>query len=346
MRIIAAFLAAIFSTMACATDYGANFPYGATIYAYGDSFTVGLAASDAAHIYVGRLASYTGSSVNNQAVSGTGTSEAARAILATQPALRKNPVTVLSGFNDIGRWGTAAFPKIAANTRAMIAAAFLRDIIPASSAPRSQGTWIALGPSDGGKAFAVGGTGMFSDDAGAYREFDVYGETVVVGAYTQGNDGYYADLNVSVDGGAPTVYKSLGINNLPYPAVGFNALVLTNLGVGKHNVRISCVQYPMHCVIDYVGTLIDPAHATGMLIGGVPTRTSWTYAGNTIDQAITDQASAIICSVVAEFPNYPVRFVPMNDYTAADVWTDGEHPTDTGHFKIYQGYRSRVNLVP
>jgi lysophospholipase L1-like esterase len=347
MKLTPVFVAAVLSSMGfMAVDYGARFTRGATISAYGDSFTAGAYASDTAHVYVSRLAAYTGATVNNQAVSGTETAEAAKALLATQPVLRKAPVTVLSGFNDIGRWGTAAFPKIGANTRAMIAAAFLRDVVPASAAPRSLGRWIAPGASIGGKSVAVGGTAMYSDDAGAYLEFDIYGPTAVVGAFTQISTGTYADLNVSVDGGAPSVYQSLGLTNMPYPQVGYNALVLRNLGVGKHTIRVSAVQSGLHCVIDYVGTLVDPEHAAGMLVGGVPTRTNWTIDGNTINQAITDQASAIIASVVSEFPGYPVRFVPVNDFYNTGFASDGYHPDDTGHFLIYQAFRSRLNLTP
>src|SRR4029077_5799235 len=105
------------------------------------------------------------------------------------------------------------------------------------------------------------------------------------GAYTQIASGFYNDLNVSIDGGAPTVYQSLGLNDEPYPAVGYNANVYRNLGAGKHTVRISAVSAGELCVIDYIGTLIDPAAAYGVLVGGVPTRTNWTHPGFTTDQA-------------------------------------------------------------
>jgi lysophospholipase L1-like esterase len=325
--------------------FGAKFPAGLGVLAFGDSFTLGVGASDQAHWYISRFAAYVGGSVNNKAISGTGTSASAKALLSNSPLLRKQGTTILSGFNDIGATGMASIEKIKSNHRAMLAASFLRDAVPASLAPRSSGVWNTLGSSAGGKSFALGGTPMFSDDVGAYLEFDFYGETLVVGAYTQISTGFYNDLNVSIDDGAPTIYLSLGESDDPYPAVGYNANVYRNLGAGKHTVRLSGVSTGKHCVIDYIGTLIDPADAAGVLVGGVPTRTNWTHGEFTTDQATTDAASYAIAGVVAEFPDYPVQYIPIADfYSAADVWTDGYHPSDLGHQLIAQAFRSRVNL--
>lgn len=343
-----AFLIASFAAIAwwmSLVDFGARFNYGSSVLAIGDSFTLGNGASDLPHEYISRFGVYVNGAINNQAVSGTGSSVSAKALLATVPLLRKQGVTILSGFNDIGATGVASIEKIKSNHRAMLAASFLREAVPASLAPRSAGAWTVLGSSAGGKSFAIGGTPMYSDEAAAYLEFDFYGETLVVGAYTQISTGFYNDLNVSIDGGAPTIYKSLGESDDPYPAVGYNANIYRNLGVGKHTVRLSAVSAGMHCVIDYIGTMIDPADAYGVLVGSVPTRTNWTHDTFTTDQATTDAASAAIASVVAEFSDYPVRLVPISDfYTTADVGPDGYHPSDTGHFHIYQAFRSRVSL--
>lgn len=325
-------------------DFGARILTGNGVIALGDSFTLGAGASSQAHWYANRVNAFIGGTVNNQGVSGSGTITAAKMALAAIPVNRKKAVTVLSGFNDIGRTGAAAYDKIKANHRAIIAAAFLREAVPAS-ATSMVGSWTALGDSLGGRAFAAGGTPMYTTDAAAYLEWKFFGETLVVGSYTQISSGAYKDFDVSIDGGAPVVYQSLGLNDEAYPSSGFNALVFKNLGFTEHTVRISPKSGGAYTVVDYLGTLIEPSAAVGLLIGEVPTRTQWTYAGNTINQTVTDDASAAIASVVAEFSEWPVRMVPIGDfYTSGDVGPDGYHPTDVGHEQLFRAFKSQISL--
>jgi lysophospholipase L1-like esterase len=336
---------AAFSAGIAVMDFGARALTGYGVTMMGDSFTVHGGASDAAHGYATKFSDFVGGTLDNQGVSGTGTITAAKNALAAMVVNRKRLATVLAGFNDIGRTGVAAYDKIKANHRSIIAAAFLREAVPAS-AMTATGTWTALGNGLGGKAFALGGTPLYTTDPGAYLEWEFFGETLVVGAYIQEASGSYKDFNVSIDGAAPVVYQSLGLNDETYPSSGFNALVFKNLGFGRHTVRVSDKSGAgVYTVVDYVGTLIDPAAAVGLLVGEVPTRTQWTYNGNTINQAITEDASAAIASVVAEFSEWPVRMVPVSDfYTPADVGSDGYHPNDAGHKRIFQAFKSQVSL--
>jgi hypothetical protein len=143
-------------------QFGTRFISGAPIIAIGDSFTQGGGASDASHFYISRLAAYLNSALINLSVSGTGTDEGAKALLGHSQINRRYNLTILSGFNDVGSYGIDALNKITCNHRAMIAAAFLRECQPASSAPKSVGTWAPLSPSAGGCAPTAGGTGMYT----------------------------------------------------------------------------------------------------------------------------------------------------------------------------------------
>jgi hypothetical protein len=324
-------------------QFGTRFISGAPLVAIGDSFTQGAGASDVTHSYISRLAAYLNSTLVNLSVSGTGTDEGAKALLGHFQINRRYNLTILSGFNDVGSYGISALNKITCNHRAMIAASFLREAHPASTAPRRVGNWTPLGTSIGGVAQTAGGTGMFTDDGPtSYLEFDVFGETIVIGGYTQIATGMYQDFNVSIDGADPIVFDGLGMNIMPYPAVGFNAMVLKNQGFSNHTVRISPIADP-HTVLDYVGSLIDPAAAVGCLIGSIPTRTNWSEHGFTSNQSTMDAVSAAIAGVVEEFAGWPVSLIPIDDFYHS-VYSDGYHPSDGGHLEIFNAFKSNVSL--
>lgn len=326
-------------------DFGTRIVSGNGLYAFGDSITVGAAASTTANSWSYLLAAKVGGTFNNLAVSGTRTVHAAKAALSNLPVQRKPAVVAMSGFNDILTSGSNSYTNIQANIRSLIAASFLKENVPASSL-RKYGTWITLGQ-DGGRANFIGGTGLYSTDPSAYLEWDFFGETLVVGGYTTVSN-QYKDFDVSVDGGAPVTFAAAGITTEAYPLTALNTLVLKNLGFGKHTARIS--QKPgavgVYIVVDYVGTLAEPGCTGPTFIGHIPSMTNWTYNGLTINQAIEDQANAGIAAVVDEFSEWPIRLVPVNDFYTPDAThtaADGEHPTDAGHAQIFSAFWSRMS---
>lgn len=339
-------LAGVLACAIISMDFGTRAVLGAGVYSFGDSFTVGGGASAPANGYASLLAAKIGGTFTNMGVSGTRTAAAAKAALGILPVVRKPAVTMMSGFNDILTSGTASYTGIQSNTRALIAASLLRENVPAS-AMRQSGSWTTLG-ADGGRANFIGGTGLYSTDPNAYLEWDFFGETLVIGGFTTvAPGGTYKDFNVSVDGGAPLTFSAYGMTNEAYPNTGLNALVLQNLGFGKHTVRLSQKAGPgAYLVVDYVGTLAAPGATGSTFIGQIPSMVNWTYNGLTINQAIEDGANAAIASVVAEFSVWPVRLVPVNAfYTPGPGYTisDGEHPTDAGHAQICAAFWSRVS---
>jgi len=329
---------------AAATDFGTRYLAGAGMYGYGDSFGVAGGASNQAHGFSYLLAAQIGGTFTNAAVSGTRTAAAARAALTNLPVMRRPAVMALTGFNSI--LTGAAVTSIQADHRAIIAASLLRENVPAS-AMRSSGTWISYGSSDPGRSNAIGGTAMYSTDPNAWREWDFFGDNVVVGGYTTSGS-QYKDFSVSIDGSTPVTFSASGMTSEAYPATGFNALVLRGLGLGKHTIRVSQKSGAsgVYMVVDYVGTLAAPGSTGSTFIGQIPSMTNWTYNGLTINQAIEDAANAGIASVVDEFSDYPVFLVPVNDFYTPDsthTAADGEHPTDAGHAQIAAAFWSRMS---
>lgn len=318
-------------------DFGARVYSGQGLVSFGDSFTSWQGS------YVNDLSAHIGGSLNNQAAGGTGTTQATRSALASLPVNRKAAVSTLAGFNDIGLCGSPSIELIKSNTRSLIAAALLKENAPAS-ALRSSGAWSALGGAYGGRAFAIGGTGMFTIDPAAYLEWDFFGETLVVGAYAtnvflSGGPWVYRPVRVSIDGGPYQLLETANINTTEDYA--YVVMVLKNLGYTKHTVRLSVDDPSYYTTVDYVGTLIEPAAARGVLVGGIPTRTDW--GSGLATQAMTDTANAAIESVVSEFSEYPVRYVAVEDYYSS-VGPDGIHPDSAGHDQIFQAFKSRISL--
>lgn len=314
---------------------------GAGLIAFGDSFTVGQGATDAPHQYAIRLNSYIGGTLNNQAISGTGTSVAAQKACAILPNNRKSAVSVLAGYNDIGRYGASAYFQISNNLRSIITCSLLKESLPASNLRRF-GIWNALGANYGGRAFFLGGTGLYTDDANAYLEWDFYGETLVVGSYAT-SPASYSNVKVSIDGADPQVLQNIGIQS--NEAFAYTVLVLKNLGFGKHTVRLFVDDANHHTTIDYVGTLVNPKMAQVILIGEIPIRTLWTYNGVTIDQSIINSANVIIEATINEFSEWPVSLVPTSQfYKTTDVGPDGLHPNDTGHLHLFEAFKSQLSL--
>jgi lysophospholipase L1-like esterase len=323
--------------------FGQKVTYGNGLITLGDSFSVpyGLNATSPAHAYTGRLTAHVGGTRTSYAEGGTGTTKAANAA-SSLIGLRKQLITCMAGFNDIRKDGAVTIPKIKGNTRAAIAAAFSEDSVPAS-AMRSAGTWSALGSGAGGRALALGGTGRYTNDPNAYLEWDFFGETLVVGGIAATAGAGYKDFNVQVDGGSAVDFICAGQTDENYSLC---ALVLKDLGYSKHTVRLSPKDSSQWTAIDYVGTIGEPGAKAPMLVGEIPSMTNWTYAGFTLTPAELLAANDAIADVVDEFSWLPVEIVPVNDYynVANGVSSDGAHPNDTGHWQIFEAFKSRISL--
>lgn len=316
---------------------------GASLSAFGDSFTMGYNATSM-NGYAQRFAAFIGGSLSNYGLGSSLSTYSAKKGLEVLPeGYRRQVVTWMAGLNDIRGGGAAAIPKIQGNLRAFLAACFLDDCLPAS-ALRKTGTWYNLSNSYGGKSYYAGGNAVNTySNINAALEYDFYGDNCVIFAYrTNGTTGYYQDLSVSVDGGTPQTFALFGQTN---EQVSHDAFVISGLGEGPHTLKIMPTTTAAHTVVDAVGTLKD--HGSPVLVSHIPYLLNWAQYSSIATQAICDSANAAIDDVVAEFAGYSVEIVPVNDFydPATGCSSDGIHPTDFGHECIADAFKAHINLV-
>jgi len=335
---------------AWAMEFGVRVKAGSALITFGDSMTAGQAASDAAHRYTNILAAKLGGALDNRAVSGTGMAQQSRAAFPAVPLRNGSVVSVMAGFNDLLRTGSASFPKIETNLRALIANALLAQAWPASSC-RQTGTWVSAGTVDGGKALALGGTGLYTTGGPATTlDCDFFGETLVVGSWTTiaaTSGGTYKDFAIAIDGVPVGTFFANGATDDAYPATNFNARVFKNLGFAKHTVTLSPLAAGAYTIVDYVGVLAAPGSVAPVLVAQIPAMTNWTYNGNTLSPTTLADANTLIASVVGEYEGW-ARLVPINDfYTPGPGFTalDGQHPADGGMAQIAKAFDSQVGIA-
>src|SRR6185312_8280180 len=234
--------------------FGKKVQQGIAAICLGDSFTAGATLLPGEKSYVNFLSDFLGATATNLGVSSTETGYATAQILQF-PDLRKWPITYFAGCNDSRRYLANAANQITSNLRSAIACAFLQESVPASSLGRV-GTWTALSPSAGARANSIGGTGLYTTDVNAYLGYDFTGETLVVGGVSSLYDpgpggGECQDIDVIIDGGAPITLHLAGMTSVTF---GYNALVVKNLGPGKHRAIIKPKNGLNWSAVDYVGT--------------------------------------------------------------------------------------------
>jgi len=314
--------------------------------AYGDSLTTGsLAVGN--NGYAQQLAPYIGGTSLNYALGSSRSSYSANKALQTLPEGYRRPVVSwMAGLNDIRQTGMLALPKIEGNLRAFLAACFLRDACPASKMKRT-GTWTALSAGAGGKASAIGGTGLYCTNTANKLEWTFYGDNVVVGGIlVNGGSGTYQDLEISIDGGAWTLFD---IFVPPDAEFRYDAKIFTGLGLGIHTVAIRPVTANPYTVVDYVGTLTDPLTQSPVFVSEIPYLLNWAQYNSVATQAICDAANQVINDVVAEFAGYEIEVVKVNDFydptVAGNCASDGIHPTSQGHGHILDAFKDKITLV-
>ena len=310
---------------------------------FGDSFTVGFNASPQTLGYAKLLANLIGGTFNNYGVGSSMSTTSAKLGHQNIAVNRTKTVTWMAGLNDIRQAGLAAIPKLEGNLRAFLAGCFLTSICPASLMTRN-GAWTALSNTYGGKSFYNGGTPLYcNSNMNAYLEWNFTGDNVVVGAYrTNGTTGYYRDLSITIDGGAPVIFALFGNTN---EIVTFDAKVIKGLGSGAHTIRIKPTTTAAHTVVDFVGTLAN--NDNPVLVSEIPYLLNWAQYSSVATQAICDQANQSITNVLAEFSEFNIAKVLANTFYNPQTMcsSDGIHPTNAGHEALLNAFLNKINLT-
>jgi hypothetical protein len=298
--------------------------YGKGTIFYGDSFTF----SSTLGRYSTILASYLYGPHTNHGANGQRAK--ACADFAMNMALGRTQTMILMiGLNDLLAVGINAKNGIVNNIKSMVAASLLNTNIPAS-AMSQVGTWFDGNTVMGDRARNIGGTPKATTgDFTHYRETTFDGDSVVVGVNTTyASSGPYRDLDVLVDG----VMQDYIVNHTQTAdQYGYNCKVYQGFGAGTHTLRVQPrVTNPAPSggamMIDYVGTLKDPADCAPVVIGHIP----YVHPSQGLSNATVDAANdAIDAMVAAEFAGFPVVVARTNDYYTAtsECLPDLIHPT-------------------
>lgn len=329
-----------------------NYPAG-TLSAFGDSFTLGQGASLFARSYISRLTQKLGMTLDNRAVGGRASMVAIVQALAYLPSVNRTSglVTWMASFNDVYRSaaGAKTVAKVKGCLRAFLANSFLTTAAAANGLTTS-GTWSPMDNSIYDKSsIALGSHGKWSSATGATMSYTSSGDNLVIGTYNaDGVIQHVGGFIVAVDGVTLATFSgdgcADGINDGIFDnRITHDAVVLSGLGAGSHSVVITITStngYP--CYIDYIGTMLDCAHAAPVIVGegAFQNAAGWALGGGIWSQAAMQTMNDALNAVVAEFSGYPIYVAKTNDHlnTATDICPDNNHPNDLGHAHIADAF--------
>lgn len=336
---------------------------GAAQRSYGDSITSGSGTSNARYRYAERLAQRFGTVLNNLGVSGTGTWATTKSAFINEPIYgrRRDFITVMAGFNDIYRGGSAAktISKVQGEFRSFLANGFLDYAVPGTDASVTLGgAWSTMGGTFGEKASnSLGGNGKSTVVNTATFSWTFTGDALVVGCYNaDGVSQHVGSFTVVIDGVTVEVYsgegKTDGISDGVYNnQLTHEARVYSGLGSGSHTVVITATGasggVPVY--IDYVGTLAPAAYAGSIVVAEPPyvNTAGWATGGGIWSLAAMWICGQAIRSVIDEFPNYPVSIARTNDfYNVVNIFSDNQHPNDVGNGQIADAFSEAVSIYP
>jgi hypothetical protein len=328
-------------------------------FAFGDSYTAGTGVGVDAR-FTTLLAKRFNLEQHNHAVGGIGVTRTLYECYQNTAAygLRGQFISWMAGFNDLHYQGgnPKTLVKIASETQAFIANAFLRFAVPASDASVTKtGSWANATPGTWGdkSSAALGGNAMFTGTSGDSIEYTFEGSSIVVAYYQNGGaspytltpfEVYIDSVLVEIVSPDDTTDGNAGFPDT-YEGMTHAVLVYFGLGGGSHTIEI-VAQTANLLAIDYFGTLANPGDCPSLIMGEVCHVNQAGYAGpeSLRTKQIDDAASAQIADQVDTFASYgyPVAFVPCNDYYdyQANIQPDDDHPDVEGHRQLAQAFSS------
>jgi hypothetical protein len=331
---------------------------------FGDSYVVGAPyASYALPGYVYQFAAQRGLSVENYSEGGSplwAHVKAAHANLAPQ----RQAMAILAGsFHDMRRGGDRAKTciKVEHLYRAWLANALLKDIQPASAGTITG--FVRAWPDSvlqalGFRSVPAGGYTL-AGGLGCTATYSVNGSRIVIGyCIADGVTQMVGRFRVSIDGVVAAIIdpanKTDGLGYYPggYDQARIPAAAVFPVAAGTHTVLIEALDSQSAgpwSIIDYVGTLVEPADAAPIILLTPPRMTPAGYAlqspqwSNGNDSLIEFQGR-ILRAVAAEFAGYPVAVVETNDFfsLATDVFEDSAHPNMSGETHLKDALNSCI----
>jgi lysophospholipase L1-like esterase len=335
-----------------------------TIRFFGDSFTAGNGASDAAHSYVSLLQQAAEWSGTNLGVGGRQATQVAASDIYPLTIIDGDISTLLVGYNNARHLGSDAvgLTTYEQTLRACVA----RLAIPHArwkhgadnSITFSGSDWTSASSTYSGKV-----NSKYTQTNGATATQTLYGAAIYI-SYTcrknlGGGDG--GSFTVTVDG---TVYATVDTNSAALddgpPSFWPHVVRIGGLAPGAHTVVVTAISNGSQFVqIEGYATNNGPtSNAPRVYVGTIPVMNTLGYAlgsptySNATD-AIIDSYNRVLRRVVTDFSADGLLVTLAEVSQAYNPWdgitsqTDENiHPNDLGHSRIAQAFLAAVNNAP
>lgn len=341
---------------------------GIVINGLGDSYMFGTGATVTARGFINVYSALAGSSINNVAVGGAGilwgfkqATTYSSSILSVQ---NTHPYIIQLGFNDVTRTSNNArtFTKLQDGYRALLAKILLYSATAASDAAITKiGTWSAKTVTTDHPTMAesISGIAMYSSVNGDKLSFTVTSGRKTVIGYLTNDTAQTAEtwgtfevriqstgfVLATIDTNNRTIWCNPSDPTIAYPVshydneISVGAVVID--GIGTASTVIDIVNTSSNKVhIDYIGSLLLPSESPDILINSIPkinaTGYGFTSGGSprpfVASDAIIDQATTSIQSILGDFYGYPISFVDVNLYRQDSyLAADNIHDSDENH---------------
>lgn len=329
---------------------------------FGSSVGVGSAASPITMSYANQTAGYLGMKLVNYAASGNGMWKEQNNAFTNMPQTGNNSMVLIEpAYNDMRADGASEknVNMVMNCLRGIIANCFLKTAVAASEATLS-GTYSATFVSSivGGKANRINTAhrGVILQASGSFVEWSFTGDNVVVGFI--GTDGVVNDhssFQVFIDG-----YLREVINPNDYatgvPLSTWNhqycpgSLVFCNLVGSSHTIKIVSLDNK-DFIIDYFGTMKDPAICKPVIVAHVMKMTAAGYAllpYNKGSDAAVNAFNNEINGLPSTFCGYPLGIAETGLFYDHVLGVSGDkiHLNNTGHTQKANAFKSQITLGP
>jgi len=314
-----------------------NFTEGDTIYSYGDSFTQGFNATpQTTNGYIYLLGDYLDCDIVQKAVGGTYSYQAWTALKNDKLAGVNKQVVFMTGVNDYRATSATTFQiqtlKYIGYIKSAITLQFLKSWIPATSASVTlSGTWDSTTYAGSGLHSKF----LYSTSNNATATYTFTDSTLVIGTF----GGTNGSFDVTIDGVWKGRYFFSGFSD----GNTTQTLIYRGLTNASHTVVVKKIGTTIS-ELDYFGHLKDASVCKPIVIGELPNWNKADYAA-TVGTNYFPFVNNQICSATSDFYGYPVAVAPVNAYLnpETDIDTDNVHPTNAGHVKIFNAFKSVIN---
>jgi len=328
---------------------------GGTFYGFGDSFTQSQQATNANFGYINIFAGKNAMTLSNQSVSARGAYQAAINALINYPLYASNECTMLFGFNDVRRNGSASstLNKINSAINSITAGAWMEFSV-AASAVTNTGTWSNYTAITSRSVQKLSGNARQSSTSGNTLSYTTLtaSTNLVIGCYGSNATTDYGRFTVTIDGTLAGTYTASGKSDGVSDGANGNtiipdAFIIDGLSNQTHTVVITLLDNKV-TPIDYIGYLRTPASCQGVFVMSIPRMNAAGYAiapasanNSVIDAAkITMKSNCSALSITGR----NVVFIDVDQYynPVTCVGADFIHPNNLGYSKLAEALQSGV----